>query len=199
MVVMCIPRLPKRQRAFWLVLSTCAFLVLSKLTLSVNKDVTEYLSQNDGWYPPIEATIGPHSTVPPNHNETTTTENASSNLSLSEVTPPPTITTLPIAVPTRTSSTGNVTENPLPPYPRQWIHTPKTGTSFGNALFALSCPEEIISLNVSDEREVDSKSVSGPEWVSNPHQLNVEPDGQTGDQPKLRSTESNGGWESMQV
>ena len=136
-------------------------MVLSTLTLSVNNELGKYLPRIDGLYPAIEATTEPHSTVPPNHNETTTTENASSNLSLPKVTPPPTATTLPIAVPAGTNRTGNATKTPLPPYPWHWIHTPKTGTSFANVLFALSCPEEIVSLNVSDERKVDSKSVSG--------------------------------------
>lgn len=30
----------------------------------------------------------------------------------------------------------------LPPFPWQWIHPRKTGTSFGNALYMLACPEE---------------------------------------------------------
>ena len=30
----------------------------------------------------------------------------------------------------------------LPPFPWQWIHPMKTGTSFGNMLYMLSCPEE---------------------------------------------------------
>lgn len=30
---------------------------------------------------------------------------------------------------------------PLPPFPWQWIHPRKTGTSFGNALYMLACPE----------------------------------------------------------
>lgn len=30
----------------------------------------------------------------------------------------------------------------LPPFPWQWIHPQKTGTSFGNALYMLACPED---------------------------------------------------------
>ena len=150
MAIRFIPRRDKKHRVFRFVVSLGALLVLSTLTLSVNNELGKYLPRIDGLYPAIEATTEPHSTVPPNHNETTTTENASSNLSLPKVTPPPTATTLPIAVPAGTNRTGNATKTPLPPYPWQWIHTPKTGTSFANVLFALSCPEEIVSLTFSE-------------------------------------------------
>ena len=39
----------------------------------------------------------------------------------------------------------------LPPFPWQWIHPMKTGTSFGNMLYMLSCPEDYRANWTNDE------------------------------------------------
>ena len=170
MAIRFIPRRDKKHRVFRFVVSLGALFVLFKLTLSLHNDMAEYLTQNDGWYPPIEAWTGPQPTAPTNRNETTTADNASISQSLLLTTTPPTATTVPIVNAVGPTNTGNVTERPLPPFPWQWIHVTKTGSSFGNVLFALSCPEEIVSLcwkqdDVTRKREKDKRKIPWPDDI----------------------------------
>lgn len=53
-----------------------------------------------------------------------------------------------------------------PPYPWQWIHPTKTGTSFANALYLLGCPEE----RPEDwtQGELPSKSVVAHKGIESP-------------------------------
>lgn len=134
------PRCGSVHCAVLCVLSFAALFTSFLFITSISKDRAEYLTKNDGCNAATTVQTEPQPRLPPNHIGTTTT--------------------LPIANAAGTTNTGNVTAKPLPPFPWQWIHIPKTGTSFGNALFTLSCPEEILSLNASDAEEVRSKSMS---------------------------------------
>ena len=44
----------------------------------------------------------------------------------------------------------------LPPFPWQWIHPPKTATSFGHPLFMLGCPEDFRKNWTPEELEMHS-------------------------------------------
>lgn len=67
-----------------------------------------------------------------------------------------------------TSVNGDGT-NQIVPYPEensvlrppfQWIHPQKTGSSFGNALFALTCPEQVRDLKASSDQDKYLEAIS---------------------------------------
>ena len=71
MAVRFIPRRIKKHRVFWSVIIFGTFLVLIKLTLSLPKDVVNYLSQDGGWHVEVKVQTGSQQTAQPRHNETT--------------------------------------------------------------------------------------------------------------------------------